>query len=106
MVLRLTLPLMPWANFSFVALYFVLERLSVLESWMQDIMEPLVSCFLGVMVCITIDDRYHSGGLLQVINPHGLTLYQDAKLAQFVFHTLAEKVRAHSHMLHFAKYLT
>lgn len=41
---------------------------------------------------MSINDCRYSGGLLQVINPHGLTLYQDAKLAQFVFHTLAEKV--------------
>ena len=49
---------------------------------------------------MTINDSRHSGGLLEVINPHGLTLYKDAKLAQFVFHTLTEKVRAHLPMLH------
>jgi len=45
-----------------------------------------------------MDAGYHGaiGGLLQVINPHGLTLYQNAKLAQFVFHTLAEKVTGYS----------
>ena len=44
------------------------------------------------MVYMTINDHSCLGGLLHVINPHGLTLYQNAKLAQFVFHTLPEKV--------------
>ncbi|KZO99760.1 deoxyuridine 5'-triphosphate nucleotidohydrolase [Calocera viscosa TUFC12733] len=36
------------------------------------------------------------GGLLQVCNPHGITLYRDAKLAQFVFHQMTEKVEGYS----------
>jgi dUTP pyrophosphatase len=33
------------------------------------------------------------GAMLQVFNPHGLILYRDAKLAQFIFHEMNEKVR-------------
>lgn len=32
------------------------------------------------------------GGMLQIGNPHGLVLFRDAKLAQFVFHQLSETV--------------
>jgi deoxycytidine triphosphate deaminase len=35
---------------------------------------------------------YHKGALLQVVNPFGLTMYKNAKLAQFVFHELKDKV--------------
>jgi dUTP pyrophosphatase len=35
------------------------------------------------------------GGLLQVVNPHGLRLYRDAKLAQVVFHQMAEPVEGY-----------
>ena len=31
--------------------------------------------------------------MLQVVNPFGLTIYKNAKLAQFVFHELKDKVR-------------
>jgi hypothetical protein len=31
--------------------------------------------------------------MLQVVNPFGLTVYKNAKLAQFVFHELKDKVR-------------
>jgi len=55
------------------------------------------------MVYMNINEYFCLGGLLQVINPHGLTLYQDAKLAQFVFHTLAEKVHALLLMLHLGR---
>ncbi|KAJ7653080.1 deoxyuridine 5'-triphosphate nucleotidohydrolase [Mycena polygramma] len=37
-----------------------------------------------------------AGGMLQVVNPHGLTLYKNAKLAQFVFHEMKEKVDGYS----------
>ena len=33
----------------------------------------------------TIEGVYHKGALLQVVNPFGLTMYKNAKLAQFVF---------------------
>ncbi|KAJ7085651.1 deoxyuridine 5'-triphosphate nucleotidohydrolase [Mycena belliarum] len=36
------------------------------------------------------------GGMLQVVNPHGLTLFKNAKLAQFVFHQMMEKVEGYS----------
>nr|GAT46925.1 predicted protein [Mycena chlorophos] len=36
------------------------------------------------------------GGMLQVMNPHGITLFKDAKLAQFVFHQMKEKVEGYS----------
>ncbi|KAL9534519.1 putative deoxyuridine 5'-triphosphate nucleotidohydrolase [Sphaerulina musiva] len=32
------------------------------------------------------------GGLLQVLNPHGIVLHEHARLAQMVFHVMAEKV--------------
>ena len=35
---------------------------------------------------------HHKGALLQVVNPFGLTMYKNAKLAQFVFHELKDKV--------------
>jgi hypothetical protein len=40
-----------------------------------------------------IEGVYHKGALLQVVNPFGLTMYKNAKLAQFVFHELKDKVR-------------
>jgi len=36
------------------------------------------------------------GALLQVVNPFGLTVYKNAKLAQFVFHELKDKVEGYS----------
>ncbi|KAF8519754.1 deoxyuridine 5'-triphosphate nucleotidohydrolase [Hysterangium stoloniferum] len=36
------------------------------------------------------------GAMLQVSNPHGITLHRDAKLAQIVFHELQEKVEGYS----------
>ena len=35
------------------------------------------------------------GALLQVVNPHGLVLYQDARLAQMVFHDMSEPVEGY-----------
>lgn len=35
------------------------------------------------------------GGLLQVVNPHGLRLYRDARLAQVVFYQMAEPVEGY-----------
>jgi hypothetical protein len=40
-----------------------------------------------------IEEVCYPGGMLQVVNPFGLTVYKNAKLAQFVFHELKEKVR-------------
>ena len=36
------------------------------------------------------------GAMLQVVNPHGLLLFQDARLAQMVFHQMSEPVEAYS----------
>ncbi|KIJ34566.1 hypothetical protein M422DRAFT_35070 [Sphaerobolus stellatus SS14] len=36
------------------------------------------------------------GALLQVMNPHGIVLYENAKLAQFVFHQMSEEVEGYS----------
>ncbi|GJJ11041.1 hypothetical protein Clacol_005272 [Clathrus columnatus] len=36
------------------------------------------------------------GAMLQVVNPHGIVLYENAKLAQFVFHQMSEKVEGYS----------
>ncbi len=36
------------------------------------------------------------GGLLQVVNPHGLRLYRDARLGQIVFHQMRENVKGYS----------
>jgi dUTP pyrophosphatase len=38
----------------------------------------------------TIEEVYHKGAMLQVVNPFGLTIYKNAKLAQFVFHELKD----------------
>ena len=35
------------------------------------------------------------GGMLQVVNPHGLRLCRDARLAQLVFYQLTEKVEGY-----------
>lgn len=32
------------------------------------------------------------GALLQVVNPHGITLHENARLAQMVFHQMSEEV--------------
>lgn len=32
------------------------------------------------------------GAMLQVVNPHGLVLHRDARLAQMVFHQMSEPV--------------
>lgn len=36
------------------------------------------------------------GGLLQVVNPHGITLHENARLAQMVFHEMSEEVQGYS----------
>jgi dUTP pyrophosphatase len=36
------------------------------------------------------------GAMLQVVNPHGLRLIRDAKLAQIVFHQMSERVEGYS----------
>lgn len=36
------------------------------------------------------------GAILQVVNPHGLQLMRDAKLAQIVFHQMSEPVEGYS----------
>lgn len=38
------------------------------------------------------------GALLQVLNPHGLLLFQDARLAQMAFHQMSEPVKGYSGM--------
>ncbi|CAF9920087.1 hypothetical protein IMSHALPRED_004812 [Imshaugia aleurites] len=38
------------------------------------------------------------GAMLQVVNPHGLVLYRDARLAQMVFHQMSEPVVGYSGM--------
>jgi dUTP pyrophosphatase len=44
-----------------------------------------------------MDSGYHGavGGMLQVVNPHGLRLYRDARLAQIVFHQMSEPVEGY-----------
>lgn len=44
-----------------------------------------------------LDSGYEGavGALLQVLNPHGLRLFRDARLAQFVFHQMSEKVEGY-----------
>jgi dUTP pyrophosphatase len=44
-----------------------------------------------------VDSGYQGavGALLQVLNPHGLILYRDARLAQFVFHQMSESVEGY-----------
>lgn len=34
--------------------------------------------------------------MLQMVNPHGLILYRDARLAQIVFHQMSEPVLGYS----------
>ena len=36
------------------------------------------------------------GAMLQVVNPHGLRLMRDAKLAQMVFHQMSESLEGYS----------
>lgn len=36
------------------------------------------------------------GAMLQVVNPHGLLLFRDARLAQMVFHEMSEAVEGYS----------
>ena len=36
------------------------------------------------------------GAMLQVVNPHGLLLFRDARLAQMVFHEMSEPVEGYS----------
>lgn len=36
------------------------------------------------------------GAMLQVVNPHGLLLFRDARLAQMVFHQMSEPVEGYS----------
>lgn len=35
------------------------------------------------------------GALLQILNPAGLSVYPSARLAQFVFHQMSEKVEGY-----------
>ncbi|KAF7293904.1 hypothetical protein HMN09_01186600 [Mycena chlorophos] len=53
----------------------------------------------GALVSTGVMDSGYKGtigGMLQVVNPHGITLFKDAKLAQFVFHEMKEKVEGYS----------
>ena len=45
-----------------------------------------------------IDSGYKGtmGAMLQVVNPHGLLLFQNARLAQMVFHQMSEPVEGYS----------
>lgn len=36
------------------------------------------------------------GAMLQVVNPHGITLHEDARLAQMVFHEMSEVVEGYN----------
>ena len=52
-------------------------------------------CYRWINISVIPDHTslsHHKGALLQVVNPFGLTLYKNAKLAQFVFHELKDKV--------------
>lgn len=44
-----------------------------------------------------MDSGYHGavGALLQVVNPAGMRLYQNARLAQVVFHQMSEPVEGY-----------
>lgn len=44
-----------------------------------------------------MDSGYHGavGALLQVMNPHGLRLFKDARIAQLVFHRMSEKTEGY-----------
>ena len=52
-----------------------------------------VTIHAGVM-----DSGYEGavGALMQVVNPNGLRLYPAARLAQFVFHQMSEKVEGYN----------
>ncbi|KAJ7286001.1 putative dUTP diphosphatase Dut [Mycena rebaudengoi] len=53
----------------------------------------------GALVSAGVMDSGYKGtigGMLQVCNPYGLTLFRDAKLAQFVFEEMKEKVEGYS----------
>ena len=45
------------------------------------------------------------GALMQVLNPTGLRLYPAARLAQFVFHQMSEKVDGYNGVYQGMKYL-
>jgi dUTP pyrophosphatase len=52
----------------------------------------------GAMVSAGVMDSGYQGAvgaLLQVLNPYGLILYRDARLAQFVFHRMSESVEGY-----------
>ena len=52
----------------------------------------------GAMVSAGLmDSGYHGavGGMLQVVNPHGLRLYRDARLAQIIYHQMSEPVEGY-----------
>ena len=55
----------------------------------------------GALVSAGVMDSGYSGavgGLLQVLNPLGLRLYRDARLAQIIFHEMKESVQGYSGM--------
>lgn len=43
------------------------------------------------------------GAMLQVVNPHGITLHENARLAQMVFHEMSENVEGYSGVYQGAK---
>jgi dUTP pyrophosphatase len=53
----------------------------------------------GVLIHAGVMDSGYEGvvgGLLQVVNPAGLRVYPAARLAQFVFHQMSEKVEGYN----------
>lgn len=51
----------------------------------------------AVVTAGVMDSGYRGavGGMLQVVNPHGITLYENARLAQMVFHEMSESVQGY-----------
>lgn len=53
----------------------------------------------GALLSAGVMDSGHKeavGAMLQVVNPHGLLLFRDARLAQMVFHQMIEPVEGYS----------
>lgn len=53
----------------------------------------------GALVYAGVMDSGYQGAIeavLQVVNPHGLRLYRDAKMAQIVFHAMSEPVEGYN----------
>ena len=53
----------------------------------------------GILISAgVVDAGYHGalGALMEVKNPHGVTLFENAKLAQIVFHEMAGEVEGYA----------